>query len=96
MMHCDDFLQRMSFPKKRYTGRRSSSRFSEIRWIRSPLLLPLLLLLPTLVWGQDLQIAGKIAFESKRDGNYEIYVMNADGTDLTRLTNSSTDDYTSA
>jgi len=29
---------------------------------------------------------GRIAFESKRDGNYEIYVMNADGTDQRRLT----------
>ena len=31
--------------------------------------------------------AGKIAFASNRDGNYEIYSMNADGTALTRLTN---------
>lgn len=30
---------------------------------------------------------GRIAFESDRDGNYEIYVMNADGTGQTRLTN---------
>ena len=30
----------------------------------------------------------KIAFESARDGNYEIYVMNADGSGQTRLTNS--------
>jgi dipeptidyl aminopeptidase/acylaminoacyl peptidase len=29
---------------------------------------------------------GKIAFESTRDGNNEIYVMNADGTNQTRLT----------
>jgi len=29
----------------------------------------------------------KIAFESNRDGNYEIYVMNADGSNATRLTN---------
>src|SRR4051794_11122649 len=29
---------------------------------------------------------GKIAFESDRDGNQEIYVMNADGTGQTRLT----------
>jgi len=35
----------------------------------------------------DLQIAGKIAFTSNRDGNLEIYTMNADGTGLTRLTN---------
>ena len=30
---------------------------------------------------------GKIAFRSDRDGNYEIYSMNADGTGQTRLTN---------
>jgi hypothetical protein len=29
----------------------------------------------------------KIAFDSDRDGNYEIYVMNADGTGQTNLTN---------
>ncbi len=31
--------------------------------------------------------SGHIAFVSNRDGNSEIYVMNADGTGLTRLTN---------
>jgi major membrane immunogen (membrane-anchored lipoprotein) len=31
--------------------------------------------------------AGKIAFDSTRDGNYEIYVMNADGSGQTNLTN---------
>jgi TolB protein len=30
---------------------------------------------------------GKIAFESDRDGNQEIYLVNADGTNLSRLTN---------
>ncbi|HJP40266.1 MAG TPA: hypothetical protein QGF35_00975 [Dehalococcoidia bacterium] len=30
-----------------------------------------------------------IAFESNRDGNLEIYVMNADGSNQTRLTNNS-------
>jgi Tol biopolymer transport system component len=32
-------------------------------------------------------LTGKIAFVSDRDGNWEIYVMNADGTDQRRLTN---------
>src|SRR5688572_12936179 len=32
---------------------------------------------------------GKIAFASTRDGNYEIYVMNPDGSSQTRLTNNS-------
>ena len=31
---------------------------------------------------------GKIAFFSGRDGDYEIYTMNADGTNPTRLTSS--------
>jgi hypothetical protein len=35
---------------------------------------------------------GKIAFTKNLDGNYEIYVMNADGTGQTRLTNSDTYD----
>ncbi len=35
---------------------------------------------------------GKIAFASDRDGDYEIYVMNADGTGVTRLTNSPGED----
>ena len=35
---------------------------------------------------------GKIAFVSHRDGNPEIYVMNADGTNQTRLTNHPAED----
>jgi Tol biopolymer transport system component len=35
---------------------------------------------------------GKIAFISTRDGNYEIYVMNPDGSEQTRLTNNPTID----
>ncbi|HUU97683.1 MAG TPA: hypothetical protein VM487_18260, partial [Phycisphaerae bacterium] len=31
-------------------------------------------------------VNGKIAFTTGRDGNYEIYVMNPDGSGLTRLT----------
>ena len=34
----------------------------------------------------------RIAFASDRDGNWEIYVMNADGTAQTRLTNDAADD----
>ncbi len=33
-------------------------------------------------------VVRRIAFNSKRDDNDEIYVMNADGTGQTRLTNS--------
>lgn len=35
-------------------------------------------------WSPD---GSKIAFSSNRDGNFEIYVMGADGTGVTRLTN---------
>jgi hypothetical protein len=33
------------------------------------------------------QATSRIAFSSNRDGNFEIYVMNADGSAQTRLTN---------
>ena len=36
--------------------------------------------------------AGRIAFHSHRDGNREIYVMNADGARATRLTDNSAED----
>jgi len=32
---------------------------------------------------------GEIAFHSNRDGNFEIYVMNADGSEQKRITNNS-------
>jgi Tol biopolymer transport system component len=35
---------------------------------------------------------GQIAFSSNRDGNFEIYVMNADGSGQTRLTDNTEDD----
>ena len=38
------------------------------------------------------QPAARIAFTSDRDGNFEIYVMNADGTGQTRLANNPADD----
>ncbi len=38
-------------------------------------------------------LRGRIAFVSDRDGDPEIYVMNADGTGATRLTNSPGGDY---
>src|SRR5207247_6229282 len=45
----------------------------------------------TIIIGQAVS-NGKIAFVSDRDGNFEIYVMNADGTGQTRLTNDTHDD----
>ncbi len=40
-------------------------------------------------WSPD---GTKIAFSTSRDGNFEIYVMNADGTGPTRLTNDPAND----
>ena len=42
--------------------------------------------------GGDAEPAGKIAFGSERDGNLEIYVMNADGSNQTRLTHDANPD----
>ena len=39
---------------------------------------------------------GRIAFNSNRDGNWEIYVMNGDGTGQTRLTNNPAEDFSPA
>jgi Tol biopolymer transport system component len=44
-------------------------------------------------WSPD---GTKIAFTSNRDGNREIYSMNADGSDQTNLTNSPADDFAPA
>ncbi len=44
-------------------------------------------LAPTIPASELISTGGKIAFSSDRDGNDEIYVMNPDGTNATRLTN---------
>jgi Tol biopolymer transport system component len=41
------------------------------------------------VWSPD---GRQILFDSERDGNWEIYVVNADGSDLHNLTNNSAHD----
>ena len=46
----------------------------EMRWAEGPIPSP------------SAAPAGKIAFTSDRDGNDEVYVMNADGSGLARLT----------
>lgn len=58
-----------------------------LRVIKSLALTAFLLLMPSLVMGQE-----KIVFQSERDGNSEIYVMNADGTNQLRLTTNSSFD----
>ncbi|MFZ3386528.1 MAG: hypothetical protein WA120_05070, partial [Candidatus Hydromicrobium sp.] len=35
---------------------------------------------------------GKIAFQSNRDGNFEIYIMNVDGSGQVNLTNNPAED----
>jgi dipeptidyl aminopeptidase/acylaminoacyl peptidase len=40
-------------------------------------------------WSPDMT---KLAFQSNRDGNFEIYVMNSDGSGVTRLTSNTTND----
>ena len=42
--------------------------------------------------GDDLESRTKIAFASNRDGNFEIYIMDVDGSQQTNLTNNSADD----
>ena len=47
---------------------------------------------PAVALAQSSGVQGKIAFTSNRDGNDEIYVMNADGTGVTRLTDNPASD----
>lgn len=56
-------------------------------------LLILCFVLPLAALAARAQEAGKIAFTSDRDGNFEIYIMNADGTDQANLTNSAAFDW---
>lgn len=61
-------------------------------------LLAMLLTVVNILKGVSISIAqqslrnGKIAFASNRDGNYEIYVMDADGTNLIQLTDNQYND----
>ena len=60
--------------------------------MRGPRIVAACALLAAFALAGDAQAAfpganGKIAFQSDRDGNDEIYVMDADGTNVTRLTN---------
>ncbi|MBZ0097889.1 MAG: hypothetical protein K8F30_02335, partial [Taibaiella sp.] len=47
----------------------------------------------TEVRAQESELAGEILFVSNRDGNNEIYVVNADGTQQRNLTNNSANDF---
>ncbi len=44
------------------------------------------------VMAADENVTGRIAFTSNMDGNNEIYLMDADGTNVTRLTNNIAND----
>jgi TolB protein len=50
------------------------------------------LLEPALLAGQEPGVSGRIVFTSDRDGNFEIYTINADGTAPLRLTDNPGDD----
>src|SRR5215211_6481668 len=73
-----------------------STKFSFLFTISAILLLPSLLVILTnqSAWaGTFPGPNGQIAFSSNRDGNFEIYSMNADdGSDVTRLTDNDADD----
>jgi Tol biopolymer transport system component len=47
----------------------------------------------TAIAAQNLRIRGQVVFVSDRTGNNEIFIMNADGTNQTNLTNNSADDH---
>ncbi len=51
-----------------------------------------LLLCLTLSCKKSSPVQTEIAFCSNRDGNWEIYIMNADGSERKRLTNNRADD----
>ena len=62
-------------------------------------ILIILIIIVSCKYGNKIEITGpneskkgKIIFQSKIDGNWEIYVMNADGNNQTRLTDNSADD----
>ena len=52
-----------------------------------------IIILVACLWGVTSPLWGKIAFYSKRHGNLEIYTMNADGTNQTRITSNNVDDW---
>ena len=51
---------------------------------------------PDITPDENMPLPGRIAFASDRDGDFEIYMINADGTSLVRLTESKGVDYPSS
>lgn len=51
---------------------------------------------PEIAPDESIPLPGRIAFASDRDGDFEIYMINADGTSLVRLTESKGIDYPSS
>jgi Tol biopolymer transport system component len=73
-----------------------STKFGFLFAVSAILLLPSLLVIPInqSAWaGTFPGPNGQIAFSSNRDGNYEIYAMNSDGSDETRLTENDENDF---
>jgi hypothetical protein len=72
-----------------------STKFGFLFAVSAILLLPSLLVIPInqSAWaGTFPGPNGQIAFSSNRDGNFEIYTMSEDGSDVTRLTEDDEDD----
>ena len=55
-----------------------------------------IVILVACLWVATPPLWGKIVFYSDRDGNYEIYTMNADGSNQTRLTFNQAGDFAPA
>ena len=73
-----------------------STKFGFLFAVSAILLLPSLLVIPIdqSAWaGTFPGPNGQIAFSSDRDGNFEIYTMNSDGSDETRLTEDDANDF---
>jgi dipeptidyl aminopeptidase/acylaminoacyl peptidase len=73
-----------------------STKFGFLFAVSAILLLPSLLVIPInqSAWaGTFPRPNGQIAFSSNRDGNFEIYTMSEDGSDVTRLTEDDANDF---
>jgi hypothetical protein len=89
---------RVALPAEERRGIGEEPRPSKRPWAWALAGLIVFALLAALVYGVNVQQqqaaqAGRIAFASNRDGNFEIYVMNADGSGVTRLTNNPANDW---
>lgn len=86
----DEFTELSDFDGQSYKVQYFERAVFELHSANPPPYNVLLAQLGTLQYRQRAKVAplpvGRLAFASKRDGNWEIYVMNADGSDQQRLT----------